>query len=64
MSGESSKPRVVITDCDFPSTEIERRELAAVDAEVRTIVEEAYDFARNSPFPDPATATQYVYAGG
>jgi len=28
------RPRVVITDVDFPSTEIERRELAAVDAEV------------------------------
>ena len=38
-------------------------ELAKVDAEIKTIVDEAYEFARNSPYPDPATATQYVFSG-
>ncbi|MBI2941718.1 MAG: C-terminal binding protein [Chloroflexi bacterium] len=30
----SRRPKVVIADCNFPDTEIERRELSAVDAEV------------------------------
>ena len=38
-------------------------DLTAVEAEVKAIVDEAYDFARNSPFPDPATATQHVFSG-
>ncbi|HEY3341923.1 MAG TPA: thiamine pyrophosphate-dependent dehydrogenase E1 component subunit alpha, partial [Anaerolineae bacterium] len=37
-------------------------ELAAIDAEIKSIIDEAYDFARNSPYPDPATALQHVFS--
>ncbi|MCB0159785.1 MAG: pyruvate dehydrogenase (acetyl-transferring) E1 component subunit alpha [Caldilineaceae bacterium] len=37
-------------------------ELDAIDAEVQALVEEAETFARNSPWPDGATATDHVYA--
>lgn len=37
-------------------------ELAGIDAEIKGIIDEAYDFARNSPYPDPATAMQYVFS--
>ena len=37
-------------------------DLTAVETEVRGIVEDAYAFARNSPYPDPSTATEFVYA--
>ena len=39
-------------------------ELAAIDAEVKTLVDEGYEFARNSPYPDPATATEHVFSAG
>ncbi len=34
----------------------------AIDAEIRAIVADAYEFARESPWPDPATAADHVYA--
>lgn len=34
-----------------------------IDAEITAIVAEALAFAESSPFPDPSTATKYVYAG-
>jgi 2-oxoisovalerate dehydrogenase E1 component len=37
-------------------------ELEAIDTEVQGIVEDAQRFAENSPWPDPATATNHVYA--
>jgi 2-oxoisovalerate dehydrogenase E1 component len=37
-------------------------ELAAIDAEVQAQIAEAYEFARNSPYPDPATASDHIYA--
>jgi 2-oxoisovalerate dehydrogenase E1 component len=37
-------------------------ELAAIDAEVQTQIAEAYEFARNSPYPDPATASDHIYS--
>jgi 2-oxoisovalerate dehydrogenase E1 component len=36
-------------------------ELENIEAEVQARVEEAAEFAKNSPWPDPATATKYVY---
>jgi 2-oxoisovalerate dehydrogenase E1 component len=35
----------------------------AIDADVTAIVAEALAFAESSPFPDPSTATKFVYAG-
>src|SRR5262249_3177092 len=40
---------------------IEEAELAAVDAEIQELVEDAQRFAETSPWPDPATATRHVY---
>ena len=35
---------------------------AAIAAEVKTVVDDATDYAESQPDPDPATATRYVYA--
>ncbi|MCL4506226.1 MAG: thiamine pyrophosphate-dependent dehydrogenase E1 component subunit alpha [Chloroflexi bacterium] len=37
-------------------------DIAAVESEVKAQVDAAYDFARNSPYPDPATATTHVFS--
>ena len=37
-------------------------DVAAIEAEVKAQVDAAYDFARNSPYPDPTTATAHVFA--
>jgi 2-oxoisovalerate dehydrogenase E1 component len=38
-------------------------ELDAIDAEIKALAADAVAFAENSPFPDPATVTEHVYAG-
>lgn len=38
------------------------QEYEAIVQRVRTIVEEAVEFAENSPFPDPSTLYDYLYA--
>jgi 2-oxoisovalerate dehydrogenase E1 component len=37
-------------------------DLAEIEADVQALVEEAADFAKNSPWPDPATAVTHVYS--
>jgi 2-oxoisovalerate dehydrogenase E1 component len=37
-------------------------EVDVVEAEVKAVVEEAAEFAKNSPWPDPATATAHVFS--
>jgi 2-oxoisovalerate dehydrogenase E1 component len=37
-------------------------ELSAIDAEVQAQIAEAYEFAKNSPYPDAATASDYIYS--
>ncbi|HVU10747.1 MAG TPA: thiamine pyrophosphate-dependent dehydrogenase E1 component subunit alpha [Phototrophicaceae bacterium] len=37
-------------------------EFALVDAEIKALVEEAVQFATNSPYPDPTTASAHVYS--
>ena len=37
-------------------------ELAAIEARIETVVDEALDFARSSPEPDPATVRRHVFA--
>jgi 2-oxoisovalerate dehydrogenase E1 component len=37
-------------------------DLAAIEAEVETVIQEAVDFARSSPQPDPANVQKHVYA--
>ncbi len=36
--------------------------LQAIDAEMRAVADEALVFAKNSPWPDPATATDFVFS--
>jgi 2-oxoisovalerate dehydrogenase E1 component len=33
-----------------------------IESEVKTLVEEAVEFAKNSPYPDPATATDHIFS--
>ena len=37
-------------------------ELSGIEAEVQAQIAEAYEFAKNSPYPDPVTASDYVYS--
>ena len=37
-------------------------ELAGIEAEVQALIADAYEFAKNSPYPDAATALEYVYS--
>ena len=37
-------------------------EISALDDEVKGLVEDAVEFARSSPFPDPATATDFIFS--
>ncbi len=39
-----------------------QEQLEALDAEVSALIHEAHQFAVNSPWPDPATATSHVYS--
>jgi TPP-dependent pyruvate/acetoin dehydrogenase alpha subunit len=38
-------------------------EFDAIDAEIKAIVAEALEFATNSPYPDPSTATSFIFSG-
>lgn len=42
----------------------EAAELEKIDAEVVAAVDDAIEFARTSPFPDPATAADYIFSAG
>jgi 2-oxoisovalerate dehydrogenase E1 component len=37
-------------------------ELAVIDAEVQAQIAEAYEIAKNSPYPDGATASEHIYS--
>jgi len=37
-------------------------ELSGIDAEVQAQIAEGYEFAKNSPYPDGATASDYIYS--
>lgn len=39
-------------------------DLEAIEAEVKATVDEAIEFARSSPFPDPATASDFIFSAG
>jgi 2-oxoisovalerate dehydrogenase E1 component len=34
----------------------------AIEADVKAMIEDALEFAKNSPYPDPATVTHYIYS--
>jgi 2-oxoisovalerate dehydrogenase E1 component len=38
------------------------QDFETIDAEVKALIQEALEFAQNSPWPDPATATDHVYS--
>ena len=37
-------------------------DLSGIDAEVQAQIAEGYEFAKNSPYPDGATASDYIYS--
>jgi 2-oxoisovalerate dehydrogenase E1 component len=37
-------------------------EIEAIEAQVKTVVEEALEFSKNSPWPDPATVLDYIFS--
>ncbi len=39
-------------------------DLDAIEAEVTATVEDAIEFARSSPFPDPSTAADFIFSAG
>jgi 2-oxoisovalerate dehydrogenase E1 component len=41
---------------------VEQPELDAIDNEVRAEMDTGIEFAKNSPYPDPATATEFVFS--
>ncbi len=41
---------------------ITQDDIDAIDNEIKAMVEEALEFAKNSPYPDPATVTEYIYS--
>lgn len=43
------------------SGELEKSELAAIDAEIAAEIEDAVQFATESPWPDPSSVTDHVY---
>ncbi len=40
----------------------EDSEFDAIDADIKAIVADALDFATNSPYPDPSTATSFIFS--
>lgn len=38
--------------------------IAEQEAEVQSLVQDAMEFARSSPFPDPVSATDYIFSAG
>ncbi len=36
--------------------------IARIEAEVKAMMDDAVEFAKNSPFPDPATATDHIFS--
>ena len=39
-------------------------DLEAIEAQVKATVDDAIEFARSSPFPDPATASDFIFSAG
>ena len=39
-------------------------DLEAIEAQVKATVDDAIEFARSSPFPDPSTAADYIFSRG
>jgi pyruvate dehydrogenase E1 component alpha subunit len=37
-------------------------ELSGIDTEVQALIAEGFEFAKNSPYPDGATASDYIYS--
>ena len=47
----------IIKELTNPSSQLD-----AIESEIDTIVDDAFQFAETSPWPDPATATRFVFA--
>ena len=47
----------IIKELTEPSSQLD-----AIESEIDTVVDDALQFAETSPWPDPATATRFVFA--
>jgi len=59
---ENEDPITLLRDRLFAEELLSQDELEAMDAEVRTIIDEAVEFAENSPEPDQETLYDFVYS--
>ena len=59
---EGARPDRPLARADPDGRAATAADLDAIDAEVAGVVEEAVEFAKASPWPDPATAARHVYA--
>lgn len=55
-------PLVLLSEALLAAGQVDQAALDAAEVDVKAVVAEAYEFARNSPFPDPATATDFVFS--
>ena len=55
-------PLVMLSEALLAAGKVDQAALDAIEVGIKAVVAEAYDFARNSPFPDPATATDFVFS--
>ncbi|MFH1931493.1 MAG: thiamine pyrophosphate-dependent enzyme [Pseudomonadota bacterium] len=51
-------PRLVL----ISQADLSKSEISEIDEEVRALIDDAVQFAENSPMPDIATATEHIYA--
>ena len=59
---EERGPWVESDQIDALRGDIPKKVISEIDAEVEAEVEAAFEFAENSPFPEPEELYQHVYA--
>jgi 2-oxoisovalerate dehydrogenase E1 component len=55
-------PLTLLRDGAIARGVAEDAEFEAIDEEIKTVVSDALEFATNSPFPDPETATLHIFS--
>ncbi|MBX3066090.1 MAG: pyruvate dehydrogenase (acetyl-transferring) E1 component subunit alpha [Anaerolineae bacterium] len=61
-SWKQRDPLVSLRDRVIAAGKAVEADFDALETEVKALIEEALDFAKNSPYPDPATATEYIFS--
>jgi len=55
-------PIVTLRDKLLTENIAEEGDFEEIESEIKAIVEDAAEFAKNSPYPDPATAAEHIYS--